>query len=95
MLGCGLDMVERTRSAYFRRITELDVRRKHLNDAHVSQVNDAYCHSSSSIIFFQGNIERWHQKGHIILDFNEAIDGGVAVTSAGPYANHLHLTPER
>jgi len=29
------------------------------------------------------------------LDFTEARDDGVAVTSAGPYANHLHLTPDR
>jgi len=34
-----------------------------------------------------------HQKGRTILDFTEARDGGVAVASAGPYANHLHLTP--
>jgi len=27
------------------------------------------------------------------MDFNEARDDGVAVASAGPYANHLHLTP--
>jgi len=30
-----------------------------------------------------------------ILDFNETGDDGVAVTSAGPYANHLHFTPDR
>jgi len=29
------------------------------------------------------------------LDFNEAIDDRVAVTSRGPYTNHLHLDPER
>jgi len=29
------------------------------------------------------------------LDFNEARDDVVAVTSAGPYANHLHLAPDR
>ena len=28
------------------------------------------------------------------MDFNEARDDGVAVTSAGPYANHLHLAPD-
>jgi len=28
-----------------------------------------------------------------ILDFTEARDVGVAVASAGPYANHLHHTP--
>jgi len=35
------------------------------------------------------------QKGRIILDFNEAKDDGMAVTSAGPYADHLHLTIDR
>jgi len=28
-------------------------------------------------------------------DFNEARDDGVAVASAGPYANHLHLDADR
>jgi len=37
----------------------------------------------------------WYQEGRTILDFNEAIDDGVAVTSAGPYADHLHFTPDR
>jgi len=36
-----------------------------------------------------------HQKGKTILDFSEAGDDEVAVASAGPYANHLHLTPDR
>ena len=30
-----------------------------------------------------------------ILDFTGATDDGVAVASAGPYANHLHLTADR
>jgi len=29
------------------------------------------------------------------MDFNEARDDGVAVASAGPYTNHLLLTPNR
>jgi len=29
------------------------------------------------------------------MDFNEARDDGVAVASAGPYANHLHLAADR
>ena len=28
------------------------------------------------------------------IDVNEARADGVAVASAGPYANHLHLTPD-
>ena len=30
-----------------------------------------------------------------ILDFNKARDDGVAAALAGPYANHLHLAPDR
>jgi len=38
-----------------------------------------------------------YQKGKTSPDFNEARDDGVwdAVTSAGPYANNLHLAAER
>jgi len=32
-----------------------------------------------------------HQRGRTILDFTEATDNGVAIASAGPYANYLHL----
>ena len=37
----------------------------------------------------------WHQKGRTIVDFNEARDDGVIVASDGPYANLLHLAPDR
>jgi len=33
-----------------------------------------------------------NQKSKTILGFNEARDDGIAVASAVPYANHLHLT---
>jgi len=33
----------------------------------------------------------WHQKGRTILDFTEARDDGVAVASAGPYADYTLL----
>ena len=36
-----------------------------------------------------------HKKGQTNLDFNEARDDGVAVAPAGPYANHLHLAPDK
>jgi len=36
-----------------------------------------------------------HQKGYTNLDYNEATDDWVPVASAGPYANHLKLTPDR
>jgi len=32
---------------------------------------------------------------YTIRDFTAARDDGVAVASAGPYANHLHLAPDR
>jgi len=32
----------------------------------------------------------WHQKG-----FKKARGDGVVVASAGPYANHLYLAPDR
>jgi len=35
-----------------------------------------------------------NQKGQINLDFNEARDDSLAVTSARPFANHLHLPPD-
>jgi len=35
------------------------------------------------------------QKGKTILNVKEATADRVAVASAAPYANHLHLTPER
>ena len=36
-----------------------------------------------------------YQKSRNILDFNEARDDGVAVASAGPYANDVHISPDR
>jgi len=47
------------------------------------------------LIFFQDNLVSQHQKGRTILDFNEARDDEVAVELAGPYANHLHLAPNK
>jgi len=35
------------------------------------------------------------QEGYTSLDFNDARDDGVAVASAGPYADHLHLDSDR
>jgi len=36
-----------------------------------------------------------YQKGKTSLDLNEARGFGMAVASAGPYANNLHLAPDR
>jgi len=45
--------------------------------------------------FFQDNWVTRYWKGRTILDFNEARDDGMAVKSAVPPANHLHLAPDR
>jgi len=37
----------------------------------------------------------WHQKGQTNLDFNEAREVGLAVASAVPHANHLHLAANK
>jgi len=36
-----------------------------------------------------------HQKGRTNTDITATRDAGVAVTSAGPYADHLHLAADR
>jgi len=58
------------------------------------------CRSEMKLHPFNGLFSRttWvsqHQKARTILDFNEARYDRVALASAGPYANHLHLTPDR
>jgi len=37
----------------------------------------------------------WHQNNGTNVDFNEAKDDGVALTSAGPYTHHLHFAADR
>jgi len=44
--------------------------------------------------FFQDNLSKPAPERQTILDFTGARNNGVAVASAGPYANHLHLAPE-
>jgi len=40
------------------------------------------------------NLGKLTPERYTILDFTEARDDGVAVASAGPYADHLHLAPD-
>jgi len=47
------------------------------------------------VLFFVTAWVSRYQKGRTILDFNELRDGGVAVASAGPHADHLHLDTDR
>jgi len=42
----------------------------------------------------QDNLGKLAAEGKTILEFNEARDDGMAVASAGPYANHLHLASD-
>jgi len=55
---------------------------------------DGQKHLLNSLIFRTTWVIQ-HQKGWSSLDFNEAGDDGVTLASAGPYTNHLHLTPDR
>jgi len=43
----------------------------------------------------QDNLGKPAPERYTILDFTGARDDGVAVTSAGPYVDHLHLAPGR
>jgi len=45
--------------------------------------------------FFQDNLDKLAPERSTIADFTGASDDGVTVALAGPYANHLHLAPER
>jgi len=45
--------------------------------------------------FFQWQPGKLAPERKTILHFNEARNDGVVVASAGPYANHLYLTPNR
>jgi len=45
--------------------------------------------------FFQDNQGKPVPERKTILDFTGARDDIVAVASAGPYTNHLHLAPDR
>jgi len=46
-------------------------------------------------LFFRTTWVSRHQKSKALLDFNETRNDGVAVASAGPYANCLHLALDR
>jgi len=51
-----------------------------------------YIHLSA---FFQDNLDKPAPERQTIPDFAGARDNGVAVASAGLYANHLHLAADR
>jgi len=46
-------------------------------------------------LFFQDNLGNTAPERQTVLDFTDTKNDGVAVASAGPYANHLHLAPDR
>jgi len=45
--------------------------------------------------FFQDNLGNRAPERQTILEFTGARDDGAAVASAGPYASHLHLAPDK
>jgi len=45
--------------------------------------------------FFQDNLGKPAPDRQTILNFNEARNDGVAVASAGPYANYFHFAADR
>jgi len=60
-------------------------------------VNYYYC-TCLTASFSRTTCVSQYQKGKTSLDLNEAKDGavfGMAVASAGPYANNLHLAADR
>jgi len=57
--------------------------------------NIYYYTTSIFMAFFQDNLGKPAPERYTILDFTAARDDGLAVASAKPYANHLHLAPDR
>jgi len=57
--------------------------------------NNNYYYYIRLAAFLQDNLGKPAPERYIILDFTGARDDGVAVASAGPYANHLHFAPDR
>jgi len=51
--------------------------------------------TATTTTFFQDNLGKPAPQRLTILEFTAARDDRVAVASAGPYANHLHLVPDR
>jgi len=63
-------------------------------EAGAAQCNYYYCYYDYYIhlaAFFQDNLGKPAPERQTILDFT----GWVAEASAGPYADHLHLAPDR
>jgi len=46
-------------------------------------------------LYFQHNVGKPAPEKQTILDFTGARDDVTTVVSAGPYANHLHLAPDK
>ena len=65
------------------------------HNKHITTVCQAAAHPLLDDLFSTTSLVSQHRKGYTNLDFNEARDDGVAMASAGPYANHVHLAPDR
>jgi len=55
-------------------------------------IQNYYIHVTS---FFPDNLGKLAPERQTVLDFTGGRHDGVAVASAGPYANHLNLTADR
>jgi len=51
--------------------------------------------TTATTTFFRTTWVSWHRKGKPFWILLEQLDDGAAVASAGPYASHLHLAPDR
>ena len=75
---------------------------RHNGSSHITRLHAAGVGAAATITTvnpFNGLFSRttWvshYQKGRTILDLTEARNDGVAVASAGLYANHLHFAPQ-
>jgi len=66
-----------------------------LHPTHIETINYYYYYYIGLTAFFQDNLGKPAPERQTFLDFTGARDDGVAVLSAGPYANHLHLIRDR
>jgi len=64
-------------------------------DSLTEQIDRVLLHYIRFVAFFRENLGMLAPERYTILDFTGARDDELAMASAGPYANHLHLAPDR
>ena len=78
-------------SCAVRLITVRNLQRSHPGNHQCSVYVRLHTNSRTSLMAYSFTVSSQPQ----ILDFNEARDDGMAVSSAGSYANHFHLASNR